>query len=90
MNFHKKLEEIDEDQLKTGVNEHTPQFGVLESNELIKRSINRLEKTIDTFSGQSSKQTEKMIRLTWYVVGLTVVMVAGLTIQILNAFGIIR
>ena len=45
--------------------------------------INKLTKTIEVFNEQSQKQTEKMIRLTWWIVGLTVVMVIGLVIQII-------
>ena len=82
-NFGKKLKEVNDEELESGVNEHDPRFGVLESNELIKRSINKLEMTIETFNKQSSKQTSRMIFLTWVIVGLTVAMLLGLIIQII-------
>ena len=56
------------------------------SNDRLKKvaiETNKLTKTIEVFNEQSSKQTEKMIRLTWWIVGLTVVMVIGLIIQII-------
>ncbi|MCR4334786.1 MAG: hypothetical protein NUV47_03625 [Patescibacteria group bacterium] len=84
-NFSQKLEEIEDEQLKMGVKEHDPRYGVLESNELIKRSVNKLEKTIETFNKQSSKQTEKMIGMTKIITILTSIMVIGLLVQILLA-----
>lgn len=63
-NFGKNLKEIDDEDLESGINEHDPKFAALESNELIKRSVNKLEKTIEIFNEQSSKQTSKMIFLT--------------------------
>jgi len=56
------------------------------ANDRLKKvaiETNKLTKTIEIFNEQSSKQTEKMIRLTWWIVGLTVVMVIGLAIQII-------
>lgn len=58
------------------------------ANDRIKKAvieINKLTETIETFNEQSSKQTGKMIRLTWWIVGLTIVMVIGLAIQIIFA-----
>lgn len=58
------------------------------ANDRIKKAvieINKLTKTIETFNEQSSKQTGKMIRLTWWIVGLTIVMVIGLVVQIILA-----
>ena len=57
----------------------------LASDELTRRSIRKLERTIQQYNKQTSKQTQKMIRLTWGIVGLTIVMVAGLIIQIILA-----
>ncbi len=81
-NFGKNLKEVPDEELEDGVNEHDPRFAALESNELIKRSVNKLENTIETFNTQSSKQTSKMICLTWVIVGLTIAMLIGLVIQI--------
>lgn len=58
------------------------------ANDRIKKAvieINKLTKTIETFNEQSSKQTEKLVKLTWWIVGLTIIMVAGLVIQIILA-----
>jgi hypothetical protein len=41
-----------------------------------------LHKTIKDFSDASSRQTTKMIRLTWVIVFLTVAMLIGLAVQI--------
>ena len=57
----------------------------LASDELTRRSIRKLERTIQQYNKQTSKQTQKMIRLTWGIVVLTIVMVAGLIIQIILA-----
>ncbi len=84
-NFSSKLEDTPDEQLKYGVNEHSPHYAQLESDELTRRTLNKLQETIKTFNKQSSKQTSKMIRLTWWVVGLTLVMVTGLIVQIILA-----
>lgn len=58
------------------------------TNDRLKKvaiEVNKLTETIETFNKQSSKQTEKMIRLTWWIVGLTIVMVIGLVVQIILA-----
>ena len=81
-NFSPKIEEATEDQLKNWTNETDPRYGFLASNELMRRSVKKLHETIQTFNEQSSKQTSKMIWLTWGIVGLTVIMVIGLLVQI--------
>lgn len=56
------------------------------ANDRLKKvaiETNKLTKVIEIFNEQSSKQTDKMIRLTWWIVGLTIIMVAGLIIQII-------
>ena len=58
------------------------------ANDRIKKAVievNKLTTTIETFNKQSSKQTEKIVKLTWWIVGLTIVMVIGLVIQIILA-----
>ncbi len=82
-NFFPKTEDSTEDQLNFIINERDARYGALASNELLKRAVNKLQETIKTFNEQSSKQTEKMIKLTWWIVGLTIVMVVGLFIQII-------
>lgn len=55
----------------------------LASDELTRRAVKKLHETIEKLNDQSSRQTDKMIKLTWWIVGLTVVMVAGLIVQII-------
>ena len=54
----------------------------LASDELTRRNLSDLQKTISTFNKQSSDQTEKKIVLTKKIVWLTVAMLIGLIIQI--------
>jgi hypothetical protein len=82
-NFFPKLEDATSDQLKHWTNETSPHLGTLASDELTRRALNNLEQTIKTFNEQSSIQTKKLIRLTWWIVGLTIVMVVGLITQII-------
>ena len=84
-NFSPKLEDATDEQLMNMVNELDFRVVPLASDELTRRTVKKLEKTIQIFNVQSSKQTEKMIRLTWWIVGLTFVMVLGLVIQIILA-----
>jgi len=84
-NFSPKLQDATDDELVHMVNELDFRVVPLASDELTRRSIRKLEKTIQQYNKQTSKQTQKMIRLTWGIVGLTVVMVVGLVIQIILA-----
>lgn len=81
-NFAPKLQDSSDDQLWHLINESSPHYGSLASDELTRRALNNLRNTISSFNTQSSKQTDKLVRLTWWIVGLTVVMVAGLIVQI--------
>jgi len=84
-NFSPKLEDADEKQLYYWVNEVAHSIASLASDELSRRISSKLQKTIENFNQESSKQTEKMIRLTWWIVGLTVILVLGLATQIFLA-----
>lgn len=84
-NFAKKLEEASKEELYSWVNQLDFRVVPLASDELTRRSLNELGETIKTFNEQASKQTEKMISLTWGIVGLTVIMVLGLIMQIILA-----
>ena len=81
-NFAKNVEEASEKELYSWVNQLDFRVVPLASDELTRRALNRLRETIETFNEQSSKQTDKLVRLTWWIVGLTVVMVIGLAVQI--------
>lgn len=85
-NFSPKLEDASEEQLMHMVNELDFRVVPLASDELTRRSVKKLHETIEKFNNQSSKQTDKMIRLTWWIVGLTIVMVLGLVIQIFLSY----
>lgn len=84
-NFSPKLQDATDEQLMHMVNELDFRVVPLASDELTRRTIKKLEATIEAFNNQSSKQTGKLVKLTWWIVGLTIVMVAGLTIQIILA-----
>ena len=82
-NFSPKLEDATDEQLMHMVNELDFRVVPLASDELTRRAIKKLEKTIQVFNNQSSKQTRKIITLTKWIVVLTVVMVVGLAVQII-------
>ncbi|KKS77090.1 MAG: hypothetical protein UV64_C0004G0021 [Parcubacteria group bacterium GW2011_GWC1_43_11b] len=84
-NFAPKLEDSKDGQLWQLINQSSPHYGSLASDELTRRTLIKLEETIKTFNEQSSKQTDKLVGLTWWIVGLTVAMLIGLIIQIILA-----
>lgn len=45
-NFSPKLEDATDEQLKNGLDIHAPQYAILESDELTRRSLNELQRTI--------------------------------------------
>ncbi|OHA89183.1 MAG: hypothetical protein A3C70_00600 [Candidatus Zambryskibacteria bacterium RIFCSPHIGHO2_02_FULL_43_14] len=81
-NFSKKLEQATEEELYSWVNELDFRVVPLASDELTRRYLRGLRKSIRLFNKKSSEQTEKMIRLTWLIAGLTGVLVVGLLVQI--------
>lgn len=55
------------------------------ANDRIKKAVIEIRKftsTVETFNNQSFKQTRKLINLTWWIVGLTIILVIGLILQI--------
>lgn len=84
-NFAPKLEDSEDSQLWHLINESSPHYGSLASDELTRRTLNELQGTIKVFNEQSSKQTDKLVRLTWWIVGLTIAMLIGLIVQIILA-----
>lgn len=63
------------------------------ANDRIKKAVievDKLTSTIETFNKQSARQTDKLVKLTWWIVGLTIVMVIGLIIQIILALWTIK
>lgn len=87
-NFSPKLEDDTDEHLRYMVNELDFRVVPLASDELTRRTINKLEKTIAVFNKQSSKQTDKLVKLTWWIVGLTIALLMGLVIQIILALWI--
>lgn len=85
-NFSPKLQDATDEQLMNMVNELDFRVVPLASDELTRRSLKKLIEIIGKFNDQSSKQTERMINLTWWIVILTIVTVFGLAIQIISAF----
>jgi len=85
-NFSPELQDSTEDKLWQLINQSSPHYGSLASDELTRRALNKLQDTIKIFNTQSSNQTEKMIWLTKWITALTAVMVIGLLIQIYLAF----
>lgn len=63
-NFSPKLEEATDEQLRHGINEHNPHYAQVESDELTRRSLSKLQRTIEVFNKKSSKQTNIIIGLT--------------------------
>jgi hypothetical protein len=85
MNFSPKLKNSSYDKLEHLINETSPDIASLASDELTRRSLNNLRENIKIFNEQSSKQTEKLVVLTWWIVILTIFMCLGLIIQIILA-----
>ncbi len=82
-NFSPKLEDATNEQLKLWINEYDFRVVPLASDELTRRALKGLQETMQIFNEQSSKQTQKMIRLTWGIVGLTIITLVVLVIQII-------
>jgi len=95
-NFSPKLEDASEKELRYMVNELDFRVVPLASDELTRRYIEDLNKTVKEnvkqtkkfaevtkeFNDKTSKQTEQMVWLTRLIAGLTVIMVLGLAVQI--------
>lgn len=84
-NFSPKLEKATNDQLLYMINELSPNFTILASDELTRRTLEKLQDTIRIYNDQSARQTDKLINLTWGIIVLTVLMLLGLVIQIIVA-----
>ncbi len=84
-NFSPKLQDATDDELMHMVNELDFRIAPLASDELTRRTIRGMETTIKKFNKQASRQTQKMIQLTWGIIFLTIVMVIGLIVQIILA-----
>lgn len=81
-NFSPKIEDSTQEELLNNINEHSPNFGIISSNELLRREIKKLTDTIKNFNEKSSRQSEVMLFLTYLIAFLTIIMVLGLTLQI--------
>lgn len=81
-NFAKKLKEATEEDLNSWINELDYNVASLASDELTRRYLRGLRKSIKLFNQKSSIQTDKMIFLTTVIAILTIVMVIGLAMQL--------
>jgi hypothetical protein len=73
VNFPQKLEDTSDEQLRDGIQHHSPHFGQLESEELTRRVLKSLHETISE-SNKNSKELEiANYRLQWIMVILTAV-----------------
>ena len=54
-NFATKIEDSTEEQLKHSINEHNPHFASLSSDELTRRSLDKLQKSFTDFDKSTSK-----------------------------------
>jgi len=85
-NFSPKLEDATDEQLMYMVNELDFRVVPLASDELTRRYLAGVRKSIRLFNKKSSEQTGEMIKLTRWIVVLTIVMILGLVIQIILKF----
>jgi len=85
-NFSKNLENATDEELINWINNLNFQVVPLASDELTRRTLRKLQKTIEKFNYNSSKQTEKMIGLTRWIVILTIAMLMGIALQIFLVF----
>ena len=60
-NFHPKLEDAKDDQLQKWTNEMSPNFAKLVSDELTRRSLNKLQKTMNKANRTETKLTQIII-----------------------------
>lgn len=100
VNFAKPLHEMSDEELWNGMQQWSPHFGSLASDELTRRGLKKLNESIDKntkqakkfadsateFNRQTGEQSAEMIKMTRTMKALTWVMVVGLGIQIILAF----
>jgi hypothetical protein len=60
VNFSPKLEDQSDEQLKNNINTHQPDFASLSSNELTRRSLDGLRKTIVDLDKSNKKYTHAL------------------------------
>lgn len=80
--FTKPIKDMSDEELEQEVDKIHWEMIHIPLGELTKRSLNKLQKIIQEFNEQSSKQTQKIVFLTRCIVGLTIAMLVGLLIQI--------
>lgn len=74
-NFEKKLEDATEEELNRWINERNPSFGTLASNELTRRSLRRLQETIERADVSASKFNRITTAFTVIIMFMTYVQV---------------
>jgi len=85
INFPKKFKDANDEELIHWIENDNFDVTPLASDELTRRTLNELKKTIQNFNEESSRQTKKMVLLTWSVVILTIAMFLVLVIQVILA-----
>jgi hypothetical protein len=83
-NFAKDLKDMPEEELHSNINNHSPMYGQLSLNELIRRAIKDLNESIDKFNESSDKYSRKIFRLTWALVILTIVLAIPLLVDLIK------
>jgi hypothetical protein len=81
--FEKPIKDMSDEELLTKVDNIPWEMVHIPLGELTKRNLQKLQQIITVFNEQASKQTRKMIVLTWCIVILTIAMLVGLVIQII-------
>lgn len=84
-NFGKDLGKASDEELYNWVNQLDFRVVPLASDELTRRALKKTRDATKSFNKKSSEQTEKVIFLTKWIVGLTIIMTIGLIIQIFIA-----
>jgi hypothetical protein len=83
-NFEPNVEKATEAQLLNWINTTSPQYGSLASDELTRRSLHNLQKSIKEFDKSSSEYSTKVFRLTlvMFLVALIQLMVSVFSVPL--------
>jgi hypothetical protein len=67
-NFYRDLENLNDDELKTMLNQTSPEYASLVSDELTRRSLGHLQTTIEQSNTQARNLEVANYRLQWIMV----------------------
>ncbi len=85
-NFSPKIKESSEEQLHHLINESNLQFGALASDELTRRSIIKLNESIDKGTLQTQESSDRMEKITWAFLILALVQFLVAVFQLILSF----